>query len=140
MSEPTLRTFEDFWPCYVKAHSKKATRTLHFVGTSAAMALVGVGVLTRRWSLLALAPVVGYGAAWVGHYFIEGNRPATFGHPLWSLKADFVMWKKIADGTMDAEVERICGAEKPAESSVAQTAADSPAPSPMGEPAANTVN
>lgn len=109
MSEPVIRSFEEFWPYYVKAHSKKATRTVHFLGTTAAVALLGTGVLTRRLSLVALAPVVGYGAAWISHFFIEGNKPATFGHPLWSLKADFVMWKKIVDGTMDGEVERICG-------------------------------
>jgi hypothetical protein len=36
----------------------------------------------------------------------EKNIPATFSHPLWSLKGDFIMWRKIANGTMDAEVER----------------------------------
>lgn len=101
-----IKTFEDFWPYYVKAHSSKGNRRLHFVGTSAALLLAATGVLTRRARFLALAPVVGYGFAWVGHFFVEGNVPATFGHPLWSLKADFVMWKKILDGTMDAEVEK----------------------------------
>ena len=60
----------------------------------------------KVWPLL-VAPVVGYGPAWFSHYFIEGNKPATFKYPLWSLRADFVMWSKIARGTMDAEVERV---------------------------------
>ena len=102
-----MKTFQEFWPYYVKAHSKKGTRRLHFVGTTSAMAIAAAGLLLRRPSLLLLSPVVGYGFAWFGHFFIEGNKPATFGHPLWSLQADFIMWKKILDGTMDAEVERV---------------------------------
>ena len=106
MSVEPMHSFEDFWPHYVRAHANKNNRRLHFVGTSAALALVAGGVVTRRaWPLL-LAPVVGYGFAWVGHFFVEGNVPATFGHPLWSLRGDFVMWKKMLEGTMDAEVER----------------------------------
>jgi hypothetical protein len=101
-----IGSFEEFWPYYVRAHSKKATRVVHFVGTSTAMLCLAGGLLTKkRWLLLA-APVAGYGAAWFSHFFIEGNKPATFGHPLWSLKADFVMWKKMIDGSMDAEVEK----------------------------------
>src|SRR4051794_37457933 len=101
-----VKSFEEFWPHYVRAHSSKGSRRLHFVGTSSAMVLAAYGILGRKlWPLLA-APVVGYGCAWIGHFFIEGNVPATFGHPLWSLKADFVMWKKMLEGTMDAEVEK----------------------------------
>jgi len=102
-----MNTFEDFWPYYVRAHSNKLNRNIHFVGTSSAMALVGLGVLTRRVTPVLLAPVVGYGFAWFGHFVIEGNVPATFGHPLWSLKADLKMWRMILEGTMDAEVERV---------------------------------
>jgi hypothetical protein len=102
-----VASFEEFWPEYVRAHANKTNRTLHFVGTSLAMACLGGAVLLRRKSLLLLAPIVGYGFAWTGHFGFEKNVPATFGHPLWSLQADFKMWKMILDGSMDAEVERI---------------------------------
>jgi hypothetical protein len=106
MSE-RIRTFEEFWPFYVREHSKKTTRRLHFVGTTAAVALVGYAALRRKvWPLL-VAPIAGYGPAWISHFFIEGNKPATFKYPLWSLRADFVMWSKMVGGTMDAEVERV---------------------------------
>jgi hypothetical protein len=101
-----IKSFEEFWPHYVRAHSSKGSRRLHFVGTSSAMALAAYGVLARKLWPFLVAPVVGYGCAWIGHFFVEGNVPATFGHPLWSLKGDFVMWKKMLDGTMDAEVEK----------------------------------
>ncbi len=70
------------------------------------MACVAGGVLMRKPLLVLAAPIVGYGLSWVGHFVFEKNTPASFEHPLWSLRADFVMWAKIANGTMDAEVER----------------------------------
>lgn len=107
MADHEFSSFEEFWPFYVKEHSKKTTRMLHFAGTTAAMACVaGAVLLKKRWLLLA-APIVGYGPSWIGHFFVEKNRPATFKYPLWSLRADFVMWGKIARGEMDAEVERV---------------------------------
>ncbi len=104
---PKFMTFEEFWPFYVSQHASKTTRSLHFWGTTLAMACVAGALLTKRRSLLLLAPIVGYGPAWVGHFFIEKNRPATFKHPIYSLRADLVMWTKIMNGTMDEEVERI---------------------------------
>jgi hypothetical protein len=109
--EKRYETFEEFWPDYVRAHSQKATRTLHFIGTSMAMACIGGALVFRRPSLLLLVPVVGYGPAWIGHFFIEHNKPATFNHPIYSLRADLVMFKKILEGTMDAEVERVMAGE-----------------------------
>ena len=106
MSEHHFESFEEFWPHYVRAHANPTNRRLHFVGTSLAMACVAGAALLRRPLLLLAAPVVGYGFAWVGHFGFEKNTPASFGHPLYSFRADFVMWSKIANGTMDAEVER----------------------------------
>jgi hypothetical protein len=107
MTEQRFQSFDEFWPFYVREHSKKTTRLLHFAGTTAAMACLAGGLLLRRRALLALAPVAGYGAAWIGHFVFEKNRPATFGNPLWSLQADLLMWSKTIAGTMDAEVERV---------------------------------
>jgi hypothetical protein len=106
MSEQRIQSFEEFWPFYVREHSKKTTRQLHFLGTTAAMACVAAAALLGKRKLLLLAPLVGYGPAWIGHFFVEHNRPATFKYPLWSLKADLVMWSKTLAGTMDAEVDR----------------------------------
>jgi len=107
MSEERIRTFEEFWPYYVGEHSKKTTRIFHFAGTTFAVGALAAGVLLRKRWLVALAPVAGYGPAWFSHFFIEKNKPATFKYPLWSLKADFIMWSKMLSGTMDAEVERV---------------------------------
>lgn len=117
MSKQDFRSFEEFWPFYVKEHQKKSTRLLHFLGTTGAMACVAGGLLTKRRWLLAVAPVVGYGPAWVGHFFLEGNRPASFDYPLYSLRADLVMWTKMVRFQMTDEVERILREEAEAEAS-----------------------
>jgi hypothetical protein len=127
--KPEFASFEDFWPFYVRAHSNPTNRWFHFAGTTAAMLTLGAAVVTRKASLLKWVPVVGYGPAWIGHFFVEGNKPATFGHPLWSLRGDLVMWKKMLDGTMDAEVAR-CVAEHEAKQAATAEPASAPAEAP----------
>lgn len=122
MSEARYESFEEFWPFYVREHSQKATRSLHWIGTTAAASCLAAAAITRRPSLALLAPVAGYGPAWFSHFFIEKNRPATFTYPLWSLRADLVMWSKIVQGTMDDEVERAFAIE----AEQAQHAAEQP--------------
>jgi hypothetical protein len=113
--EKSIESFEEFWDFYVGEHKKPATRALHFVGTTAAVACVAGGLLTKRRWLLLVAPFAGYGPAWASHFFIEKNKPASFTYPLWSLQADFVMWWKIASRQMQAEVDRVIRQEEEAE-------------------------
>ena len=119
MSDREIKSFEEFWPFYVGEHRKKATRILHFIGTTAAVGCVAGGLLTKRKWLLAVAPVAGYGPAWVSHFFIEKNKPASFKYPLWSLQADFVMWWKMVRGEMQAEVDKVIAAEEQAKAEAA---------------------
>ena len=107
MSQPRYNSFNEFWPYYLAEHSKPGTRLLHLIGTSIALGAVVVFILIGKWWLFPLALIPGYGAAWIGHFFIEKNKPATFTYPKWSLYADFVMWSKTIQGTMDAEVAHI---------------------------------
>jgi len=91
-------TFGDFYPFYLGEHRNPVCRRLHFIGSSLVLlTLVGVLVTGRWWGLL-LMPLFGYGFAWVGHFFFEKNRPATFIHPLYSLMGDWVMYRDILTG------------------------------------------
>jgi hypothetical protein len=65
---------------------------LHFAGTALLLVLLGYVVATRRWTLLLLLPVVGYGFTWVGHFLFQSNCSATFSHPWYSLRGDFTMF------------------------------------------------
>jgi hypothetical protein len=105
MSEP-IRSFAQFWPYYLGEHGRAATRMLHLVGTTLALALSVAALITGRWGFLIGALLSGYAFAWVGHFFVEHNRPATFKHPLWSLAADFKMWWSAITGTLPGELRR----------------------------------
>jgi hypothetical protein len=90
--------FRDFYPFYLAEHANRTSRRLHFTGTSIAVVLALTALVTQRWWLLAAALVTGYALAWVGHFFFERNRPATFRHPIFSLMGDFRLWWEIVTG------------------------------------------
>ncbi|MDB4992615.1 MAG: hypothetical protein JWM74_47 [Myxococcaceae bacterium] len=108
MAETTdFHSFEEFWPFYVGEHKDPTNRALHYVGTSLAIGTVGAAVITWNPLWLLATPVVGYAPAWIGHFVIEGNRPATFKHPLWSIRGDLRMLKMALQGKIKAEIERV---------------------------------
>ena len=92
MAEREYTTFEQFWPFYLREHSRPQTRALHYIGTSLVVAIAAYALLSGTWLLLVALPLAGYFFAWVAHFGVEKNRPATFTYPLWSLGADFRMW------------------------------------------------
>ena len=100
-----IRSFADFWPYYVRAHSKPATRALHAIGSVLALGCIFAALAYKLW-FFAAAPVIGYGFAWYAHFVVEGNKPATFGHPFYSLAADYVMLFLMLAGRMDDEVAK----------------------------------
>lgn len=101
-----LTTYRQFWPYYLREHARPQTRRLHFLGTTLAiLCLVAAIVLAEPWLLLG-ALVSGYLFAWLGHFFVEKNRPATFRYPLWSLISDFRMYFMWLAGRLDPELRR----------------------------------
>ncbi|MGH8708960.1 MAG: Mpo1-like protein [Burkholderiales bacterium] len=93
-----MKTFTEFYPFYLSEHANRTSRRLHFAGTTLGLIFVlhAFSTLDFRWLLAAL--LVGYAFAWVGHFFFEKNRPATFTHPFYSFVGDWVMWKDILTG------------------------------------------
>lgn len=92
------RTLTEFYPFYLSEHSNRTSRRLHFTGTSLAVVLLVTSVVTQAWWLIAAALVQGYAFAWVGHFFFEKNRPATFRYPLLSFMGDWRLWWEILTG------------------------------------------
>jgi hypothetical protein len=100
MNEKKYRRFRDFYPFYLSEHANKVSRRLHFTGTSLALALLITSVATQRWWLIAVALLQGYAFAWVGHFFFEHNKPATFKYPGFSLMGDWRLWWEILTGKL----------------------------------------
>ena len=91
-------SFREFYPFYLSEHANRTSRRLHFIGSWGVLVLAATAIASANawWLLAALA--CGYGFAWVGHFFFEHNRPATFRHPLYSFAGDWVMFADIVRG------------------------------------------
>lgn len=91
---------DEFYPHYLQLHQSPLNRRLHAIGTALLLGLLVLAIATGRWALLVTLPVVGYGFAWAGHFFVEKNRPATFDYPFLSLACDFRMFFDVVRGRL----------------------------------------
>lgn len=107
MDTPEFESFEEFFPYYLSEHSDPVNRVLHYIGTASAIGLAGWSLTVGPWWLLFLLVPVGYGPAWIGHFLIEKNRPATFKHPLWSLRGDFRMLRLFLTGQLGERLAQL---------------------------------
>jgi len=96
--EKKYKRFRDFYPYYLAEHTHPICRALHFAGSCLVLAIVATSILTGNANWLWAALFAGYGFAWVGHFFFEKNRPATFTYPLFSFVADWVMFFQLLAG------------------------------------------
>ncbi len=102
---PAFANYEDFLTFYLHEHSDPRNRVMHAAGTVLGLCtLIVPFVVGHPWYAL-LWPVVAYSFAWTGHFLIEGNKPATFGHPFWSFISDFKMLGLMLTGRLKARME-----------------------------------
>ena len=104
---PAPTSYEQFWPYYVSQHLHPTTRRIHVLGTLAGLGCVVLAAVLRRARLTLAAPLLGYGPAWFSHFRIERNKPASFGHPLWSARADLRLLRRYMDGTLGRDVSAV---------------------------------
>ncbi|XP_038697658.1 uncharacterized protein LOC119995269 [Tripterygium wilfordii] len=101
-----FRSLEEFWTFYMSQHSKPSTRRWHFAGTVTSIIMLLFSLLFN-WRFIIFVPLFGYGFACYSHFFVEGNVPASFGHPFSSLLCDFRMFGLMLTGQMDREIKRL---------------------------------
>jgi len=97
--------FKSFFPYYLREHAHPTCRTLHYIGTTLVFGVAAYAATSGQWAWLWAMPVVGYFFAWVGHFFIEKNKPATFTYPLWSLVGDFKMYFLFVSGRLGPHLQ-----------------------------------
>lgn len=95
-----FNSFADFYPYYLSEHANLVCRRLHFIGSWLVLLIIAASIWLADPMLLIALPVVGYGFAWVGHFFYEKNKPATFKYPIYSLIGDWVMFWHILTGKL----------------------------------------
>jgi hypothetical protein len=100
MSAQRFASFHDFYPFYLREHSSRVSRRLHVIGSLLALMLALAAFVMQEWVLLWGVPVAGYAFAWIGHFVFEKNQPATFRHPLYSLRGDFTMLRDVLTGRL----------------------------------------
>lgn len=93
-----FNSFKEFYPYYLQEHKNRTSRRLHVIGSLLVIAILLYALISAAYLWLLAIPVVGYGFAWVGHFFFEKNKPATFKHPVYSLMGDWVMLKDVMIG------------------------------------------
>lgn len=93
-----FQSFRAFYPFYLSEHRNTTCRVLHFIGSTFVLAILAYVLITQKWMFAWLIPLAGYGFAWVGHFFFEKNRPATFTYPAWSFMGDWVMYTQLLTG------------------------------------------
>ena len=105
MQDRRFSSYDEFFAFYLQQHSKAGNRAMHACGTTLGLAVFVVASATGHylWALLWIP--VAYGFAWTGHFLIEGNKPATFGHPWWSLISDFRMLGLMLTGQLAGKVK-----------------------------------
>jgi len=106
MTTQRYKSFSEFWPFYVREHSRGGTRLLHLIGTTIGLGVMIYFIASGRWWLFPLGLIPGYGGAWMGHFLIEKNKPATFQYPLWSFMGDYKMIAMMITGRISDEVEK----------------------------------
>ena len=96
---PKIATYEEFWPHYLTQHLHPVNRLLHVLGTTSAILLLLFAPI-RSLKFALVAPLPGYGCAWIGHALFELNSPTTFNYPFWSLRSDLRMtmqvWRRMS--------------------------------------------
>lgn len=96
--EKKYTSLKEFYPYYLTEHQNPTSRLLHFIGTGMVLVVLGLALTMSHYAWLAAIPVIGYGFAWVGHFFFEKNKPATFTYPFYSLASDFILFFDLLRG------------------------------------------
>jgi hypothetical protein len=90
--EKEYKSFREFYPFYLGEHASPTNKLLHMFGSAIGLICLGYLFKTGLWWFFPLGILIGYGFAWIGHFVVDKNRPATFKYPLYSFMGDWRMF------------------------------------------------
>lgn len=108
-----IQSYNEFWLFYLREHSQPLTRVFHYIGTTIGLIFFALAAVQLNFNFILLGLFSGYFFAWISHFFIEKNRPATFKYPLWSFYSDFKMYFCFVSGRLPAHLHAAGVALKP---------------------------
>lgn len=103
----TKQPHQSFYDFYLEEHQNITCRRLHFAGSSFGLLGIAKSLKDRSPRPLLKGVAAGYACAWVGHFFFEKNKPATFKYPLKSFVSDFRMYGDILRGNLSLKDTRL---------------------------------
>lgn len=106
MIKESYATFDDFWLDFLRAHSKPGTRAFHYAGMIAAILLGVLFAMTGQVYLLILAILAPYVFGFASHALIQGNKPVSLKHPVYSVRGALKMFGLWAAGRLSPELAR----------------------------------
>jgi hypothetical protein len=101
-----VRSFEEFWPHYVRLHTRTETHACHAAGSLACLGLLTAAVVLRQPVLAVVGPLVDYALAQASHRLFESNRTMPWKNQVWHTRAEMRMLRLVLTGRMTAEVTR----------------------------------
>lgn len=98
--------FREFWPAYLRAHSRSETRVAHYVATTIGLggAAIAIGAASPGIGIAAVA--LAYAIAVSSHRIFEGGRSMVRVNPVWGALADLRMCWLALTGGLHRELER----------------------------------
>ena len=98
---PDGLSYAEFFNYYLREHRKRTTRHIHYIGTVLGTSMIPLALIYGAWWLIPVGVFIGYGHAWVSHFFVEKNTPAAFKYPVWSYLSDYRMLWLWASGRLN---------------------------------------
>jgi len=95
MSNTKFTSFQEFYPYYLSEHKLRVNKVLHVIGSLTGFFFLIYTLCIEEYKLIPISFLFGYMFAWIGHFFFEKNKPATFKYPFYSFLGDWVMLKDI---------------------------------------------
>lgn len=102
-------SFDEFWLTYLRAHSRRMTRLIHYLGITTIFTGILLTIVTGQWWFGPGGLVAGYLIAFSGHYIVQHNRPVLFKGPraaFWSIGCALRMYVLGVTGELGPELAR----------------------------------